>query len=55
LGSAVCEAAATLGAGKPVVCLGVREMGESGTPAELYERHGLSAPHIMEACIRNLE
>ena len=54
LGSAVCEAVASLGAGKPVVCLGVRETGESGLPAELYERHGLSAPHIVEACIRNL-
>ncbi|MDD5628493.1 MAG: transketolase C-terminal domain-containing protein [Elusimicrobia bacterium] len=55
LGSAACEAATALGAGRPVVRLGVRETGESGTPAELYERHGLSAPHIMEACIRNLE
>ena len=27
---------------------------QQGLPAELYERHGLSAPHIMEACIRNL-
>jgi transketolase len=54
LGSAVCEAAALLGAGKPVVCLGARETGESGLPAEIYEKHGLSAAHIMEACIRNL-
>ena len=54
LGSAVCEAAAGLGLGKPVLCLGARQMGESGTPAELYEKHGLSAPHIMDACIRNL-
>ena len=54
LGGAVCEAAASLTAGKPVVRLGLRETGESGLPAELYERHGLSAPHIMEACIRNL-
>jgi len=54
LGSAVCEAAAMLGLAKPVVVLGAREMGESGTPAELYERHGLSAPHIMAACIKNL-
>jgi transketolase len=55
LGSAVCEAAARLGLGKPVMSLGVREMGESGSPAELYERHGLSTPHIMDACIRNAE
>lgn len=54
LGSAVCEAAAALGLGVPVVPLGVREPGESGTPEELYARHGISADHIVEACIRNL-
>jgi pyruvate dehydrogenase complex dehydrogenase (E1) component len=37
------------------VRLGTRELGESGQSAELYERHGLSAPHIMDACLRNLE
>ncbi|MFA6002829.1 MAG: transketolase C-terminal domain-containing protein [Elusimicrobiota bacterium] len=55
LGSAVCEAAAALGLGVPVVTLGVKELGESGAQPELYERHGLSRDHIMEACIRNLE
>ncbi|MBI5241635.1 MAG: transketolase family protein [Elusimicrobia bacterium] len=55
LGGAVCEAAAALGLGKPVVRLAVRETGESGLPAELYEKHGLSAPHIVDACIKNLE
>ncbi|MDD5656059.1 MAG: transketolase C-terminal domain-containing protein [Elusimicrobia bacterium] len=54
LGAAVCEAAASLGLKVPVVALGTRELGESGSPAELYERHGLSAPRIAEACLRNL-
>ncbi|MDE1977575.1 MAG: transketolase family protein, partial [Elusimicrobia bacterium] len=54
LGSAVCEAAAAAGAGVPVVRLGARSFGESGAPDELYDKHGLSAPHIVEACLRNL-
>jgi transketolase len=55
LGGAVCEAVTALAAPRPVVRLGARELGESGQSAELYERHGLSAPHIMDACLRNLE
>ena len=55
LGGAVCEAVTALPAPRPVVRLGVRELGESGAAPELYERHGLSAPHIMDACLRNLE
>ena len=55
LGSAVCEAAAGLGLGVPVVTLGVRSLGESGTCAELYERHGLCASHIMDACLRGVK
>ncbi|MDE2313036.1 MAG: transketolase family protein [Elusimicrobia bacterium] len=54
LGSAVCEAAAAAGSGVPVVRLGARSFGESGAPDELYDKHGLSAPHIVEACLRNL-
>jgi transketolase len=54
LGSAVAEALAGAGAGRPLVRLGVREFGESGTAEELYDKHGLSAPHIAEACIRTL-
>ena len=54
LGTAVCEAAALRGLGVPVVKLGVRAFGESGSPEELYEKHGLSAPHIVEAALRNL-
>ncbi len=55
LGSAVCEAAAQKGLGVPVVVVGAREFGESGAPAELYDRHGLSSPHIVEAALRNLD
>lgn len=54
LGSAVCEAVATRGIGVPVVKVGVRDFGESATPEQLYEKYGLSAPHVAEACLRNL-
>jgi transketolase len=54
LGSAVCEAAAGRGVGIPVVRVGVRSFGESATPEQLYDKYGLSAPHIVEACLRNL-
>ena len=54
LGSAVCEAAAQRGLGVPVVKLGVRDFGESGTPQQLYSKYGLSSDHIVEACLRNL-
>ena len=53
LGSAVCEAAAKRGLG-PVVRLGARDFGESGTAEELYEKRGISQAHIAEACLRNL-
>ncbi|MBI3299202.1 MAG: transketolase family protein [Elusimicrobia bacterium] len=54
LGSAVCEAVATSGLGCPVVRLGLESFGESASGAELYEKYGLSAEHIVEACLRNL-
>jgi len=54
LGSAVCEAAARRGLPVPVVRLGARDFGESGTAEELYEKRGLSRAHIAEACLRNL-
>jgi transketolase len=54
LGSAVSEAVAHLGAAVPLVRLGARSFGESGTAEELYHKHGLSAPHIVEACLKNL-
>jgi transketolase len=54
LGSAVCEAAAQRGVAVPVVRVGVRSFGESATPEQLYDKYGLSAPSIVEACLRNL-
>ncbi len=55
LGGAVCEAVAEVGTPIPVVKLGARSFGESGTGEELYHKHGLSAPHIVEACLKNLD
>ncbi|MDE2292612.1 MAG: transketolase family protein [Elusimicrobia bacterium] len=54
LGSAVCEALAVQGLACPVVRLGMTTFGESATGEELYEKYGLCAPHIVEACLRNL-
>ncbi len=55
LGGAVCEAVAQEGTPVPVVKLGAHTFGESGTGEELYHKHGLSAPHIIEACLKNLD
>lgn len=54
LGSAVCEALALQGLACPVVRLGLTTFGESATGPELYDKYGLSAPHIVEACLKNL-
>jgi transketolase len=54
LGSAVCEAAAERGLGVPTVRIGLRDFGESATPEQLYEKYGLTAPSIAEACLKNL-
>ncbi len=54
LGSAVCEALAESGRACPVVRVGLREFGESATPEQLYEKYGLAAPSIAEACLKNL-
>ena len=54
LGSAVCEALAESGRACPVVRVGMREFGESATPEQLYEKYGLAAPSIAEACLKNL-
>jgi transketolase len=54
LGSAVCEAAAERGLALPTVRLGLRDFGESATPEQLYEKYGLTAPSIAEACLKNL-
>ncbi len=55
LGSAVSECAAKDALGVPVVTLGARAFGESGLPAELYEKFGISSAHIVDACLRNLD
>ncbi len=54
LGSAVCEAIAEHGIACPVVRIGLRSFGESATPEQLYEKYGLTAPSIAEACLKNL-
>jgi transketolase len=48
LGGAVCEALSERRP-TPVMRIGVRGFGESGDPAELYDRFGLSAGRIAEA------
>ncbi len=54
LGSAVCEALAESGLACPVVRVGLRDFGESATPDQLYEKYGLNAPALAEACLKNL-
>ena len=54
LGSAVCEAVAERGLACPIVRIGLRSFGESATPEQLYEKYGLTAPSIAEACLKNL-
>jgi transketolase len=54
LGSAVCEALAERGVACPVVRVGLRDFGESATPEQLYEKYGLNAPALAEACLKNL-
>jgi transketolase len=54
LGSAVCEAIAERGLSCPVNRVGLRSFGESATPEQLYEKYGLTAPSIAEACLKNL-
>ncbi len=53
LGSAVCEAIAEHGVSCPVTRVGLRSFGESATPEQLYEKYGLTAPSIAEACLKN--
>ncbi|MBI5246914.1 MAG: transketolase family protein [Elusimicrobia bacterium] len=54
LGSAVCEAIAERGISCPVLRVGLRSFGESATPEQLYEKYGLTAPSLAEACLKNL-
>jgi transketolase len=57
LGSAVAEVLADAGAGVRLARIGVRdEFAEGGTTAYLWDKYGLSAPHIAErvsAALRN--
>jgi transketolase len=55
VGSAVAECLAESGTACPLVRVGVKDFGESGDGAELYEKYGISAGHIAEACLRNLD
>ena len=55
LGSAVAEALAERGCGVAQVRLGLSDFAESGTTEELYDKYGLSARHIAEACLRNID
>jgi transketolase len=49
LGTCVAEALATQTNHPPLVKIGVQDIfGESGEPHELYEKHGLSAPKIVD-------
>ena len=52
LGSAVCEVLSEQYPA-PVVRVGVRDVfGESGTPDELFNKYGLSVPHIVKAAVK---
>ena len=55
LGSAVAEALAERGRAVPLVRLGLTDFAESGTTEELYDKYGLSARHVAEACLRNVD
>ncbi|HEX9695562.1 MAG TPA: transketolase C-terminal domain-containing protein [Actinomycetota bacterium] len=49
LGGAVAEALAEAGTGARLRRVGVHGFGESGSTAELYEKYGLSANHLVRA------
>lgn len=49
LGSAVAEALAEAGMPARLARAGLHSFGESGTPEELYEKHGLSATRLADA------
>ncbi|HEX9822986.1 MAG TPA: transketolase C-terminal domain-containing protein [Actinomycetota bacterium] len=46
LGSATAETLAAHGSGVPLRVIGLRTFGESGTPAELYEKYGLTGDRV---------
>lgn len=49
LGGAVAEALADAGVGIRLRRIGVRGFGESGDPDALYDKYGLSSPHLVAA------
>ncbi|MCA9369644.1 MAG: transketolase family protein [Pseudomonadales bacterium] len=55
LGSAVLESLAKLGIQLPIKLLAVEDkFGESGTPNELYKKHGLTSHHIVQVAEKML-
>lgn len=55
LGSAVAEVLATRDGGAPLLILGTRDFGESGSAEELYEKHGISGERVAESARQFLE
>jgi transketolase len=55
LGSAVAEVLAQVGSDARLTVLGARNYGQSGTPEELYDLYGISAPHVADAARRALK
>lgn len=55
LGSAVAEVLATSDGRSPLLILGTRDFGESGSAEELYEKHGISGPRVAESTRQFLE
>jgi transketolase len=49
LGGAVAEVLASQGGGARMTRIAVRGYGESGSAEELYDKYGLSAPHLADA------
>lgn len=55
LGSAVAEVLATSDGRSPLLILGTRDFGESGSAEELYEKHGISGARVAERTRQFLE
>jgi transketolase len=55
LGGAVSEVLATGDVRAPLMILGTRGFGESGSAEELYDKHGISGPRIAESTRQFLE
>jgi len=55
LGSAVAEVMAEAGIDARLTALGTKDYGQSGSPEELYDEYGLSAPHIENAVRKALK